>query len=78
MSIARTLLIAALLSLAHDVSDGGLGVALEEAARWSGVAARIDLGTAPTAWSAVVACPPERVGELAADGVVLTELGSVD
>ena len=34
---------APLLSLAHDVSDGGLDVALAEAALWSGVGAELDL-----------------------------------
>jgi phosphoribosylformylglycinamidine (FGAM) synthase-like enzyme len=34
---------AAGLSLAHDVSDGGLEVALREMAEWSGVEAELDV-----------------------------------
>jgi phosphoribosylformylglycinamidine synthase subunit PurL len=51
------------LSLAHDVSDGGLELALAEASAWSGVEARID-GEAPFG-SVVLGCPPENVEELA-------------
>jgi phosphoribosylformylglycinamidine synthase subunit PurL len=71
---------APLLSLAHDVSEGGLAVALAEAALWSGVGAELDLPAAG-AWfgevggEAVIACAPEDVGRLG--GVPLRELGSV-
>jgi phosphoribosylformylglycinamidine synthase len=71
---------APLLSLAHDVSNGGLAVALAEAALWSGVGAELDLPAAG-AWfregggEAVVACAPEDVGRLG--GVPLRELGVV-
>jgi phosphoribosylformylglycinamidine synthase II len=54
---------APLLSLAHDVSDGGLEPALAEASAWSGVEARID-GEAPFG-SVVLGCPPENVRKLA-------------
>jgi phosphoribosylformylglycinamidine synthase len=42
-------------SLVHDVSDGGLGVALAEAALWSGVGADLDLPEEPLAGAAIVA-----------------------
>jgi phosphoribosylformylglycinamidine synthase subunit PurL len=49
---------APLLSLAHDVSDGGLGLALAEASSWSGA----ELGSRDEApyGSIVLACAPER------------------
>ncbi|HET7046100.1 MAG TPA: phosphoribosylformylglycinamidine synthase subunit PurL [Gaiellaceae bacterium] len=53
------------LSLAHDVSDGGLRVALAEAAIWSGLGADVDLpGDEPLGGAAILACPPDRVGSL--------------
>jgi len=51
-----------LLSLAHDVSDGGLELALAEASGWSGHELRAD-GEAPYG-SIVLACAPERKQEL--------------
>jgi phosphoribosylformylglycinamidine synthase len=48
-------------SLAHDVSDGGLGLALEEAAAWSGVDAPLLPSGAADGLGVVVALPP---GEL--------------
>ncbi len=67
------------LSLAHDVSDDGLAVALAEAALWSGVGAELDLPEetwfAETAVRAVVACAPSDVERL--DGVPLRKLGVV-
>jgi hypothetical protein len=53
---------AALLSLAHDVSDGGLELALREAAEWSGEESDA-AGDAPLG-SIVLACPPENVEKL--------------
>ncbi len=50
---------AAGLSLAHDVSDGGLEVALVEAALWSGLGADVELPDEPLSGAAVVACPTE-------------------
>jgi phosphoribosylformylglycinamidine (FGAM) synthase-like enzyme len=44
------------LSLAHDLSDGGLAVALAEAALWSGVGASVELPDEPVAGAAIVAC----------------------
>jgi phosphoribosylformylglycinamidine synthase subunit PurL len=70
---------APLLSLAHDVSDGGLAVTLAEAALWSGVGAELDLPA--NAWfaegggQAVIACAREEVWRL--QGVPLRELGVV-
>jgi phosphoribosylformylglycinamidine synthase len=55
--------VAPLLSLAHDVGDGGVEAALVEAARWSGVGAEVDV---PERARVVLACPPERVGRLGA------------
>jgi phosphoribosylformylglycinamidine synthase len=48
-----------LVSLAHDVSDGGLELALREASDWSGVAFASP-GDAARG-SVVLACPPEQV-----------------
>jgi phosphoribosylformylglycinamidine synthase II len=53
---------APLLSLAHDVSDGGLELALAEAAEWSGVPATC--GGEAAYGSVVLACPPGVVERL--------------
>ena len=53
-----------LLSLAHDVGDGGVEGALVEAALWSGVGAEVEI---PDGARVVLACPPERVGRLGAE-----------
>jgi phosphoribosylformylglycinamidine synthase subunit PurL len=72
---------APLLSLAHDAADGGLAVALAEAAILSGIGAELDLPADPLAWfgegggQAVVACTREDVPRLG--GVPLRELGVV-
>ena len=63
---------AALLSLAHDVSDGGLELALAECARWSGVEASVD-APEPEGPAAIVACRDPGVLEPA--GVTLVALG---
>jgi phosphoribosylformylglycinamidine (FGAM) synthase-like enzyme len=61
---------APLLSLAHDVSDGGLALALEEAAAWSGREVRIEGELAePRAGAAIVACAPEHLAEIEAQFV---------
>ena len=73
---------AAVLSAAHDVSDGGLAVALAELALWSGVGASVEIGEDALDWFgeggglAVVACRPEDVAGLA-DTVPLREIGRV-
>jgi phosphoribosylformylglycinamidine synthase II len=70
---------APLLSLAHDVSEGGLAVALAEAALWSGDGAELDVPE--SAWftegggQAVIACAPDDVDRLG--GVPLQRLGVV-
>ncbi len=72
---------APLLSLSHDAAEGGLAVALAEAAIWSGVGAKLELATdAGTLFGegggqAVIACAREDVERLA--GVPLRELGVV-
>ena len=63
---------APLLSLAHDVSDGGLPVALAEAALWSGLGADVEL---PESGSAVISCAPEDLDRLG--GVPLLAVGVV-
>ena len=63
---------APLLSLAHDVSDGGLPVALAEAALWSGIGADVEL---PETGTAVIACAPEDLERLG--GVPLLAVGVV-
>jgi phosphoribosylformylglycinamidine synthase II len=70
-----------LLSLAHDAAEGGLAVALAEAAIWSGLGAEIEIEhDADTLFGegggqAVLACPREHVGRLG--GVPLRVLGVV-
>jgi phosphoribosylformylglycinamidine synthase subunit PurL len=65
----------------HDVSGGGLAVALAEAAVASGIGADVELPDDPTAWfgegggQAIVACAPEVVNRLG--GVPLRQLGVV-
>ncbi len=68
-------------SLVHDVSEGGLAVALAEAAIHSGLGAEVALPDDPRAWfgetggQAVLACAPEAVDRLL--GVPLRRLGTV-
>jgi phosphoribosylformylglycinamidine synthase len=52
------------LTLAHDVSDGGLEVALAEAALWSGVGADVELPDEPAVGAAIVSCPPGTLAGL--------------
>jgi phosphoribosylformylglycinamidine synthase subunit PurL len=69
------------VSAAHDLSDGGLAVALVELALHSGIGAEIDLDDDVLAWfgegcgRAVVSCAPERAESL--EGVPLARLGVV-
>jgi phosphoribosylformylglycinamidine synthase II len=60
-------------SLVHDVSDGGLEVALAEAALWSDVGAEIQLPPEPAGGAAILACPREAIDGLGS----LTRLGVV-
>jgi phosphoribosylformylglycinamidine (FGAM) synthase-like enzyme len=72
---------APLLTAAHDVSDGGLAVALAELALHSGVGADLELDDDVVEWfgegsgRAIVACPPERAEAL--EGAPLRRLGIV-
>jgi phosphoribosylformylglycinamidine synthase len=72
---------APLVSLTHDAAEGGLAVALAEAAIWSGVGAELDLDDGAEmlfgegGGQVVIACPPEDVARL--DGVPVRELGVV-
>jgi phosphoribosylformylglycinamidine synthase II len=72
---------APLLSLAHDAAEGGLAVALAEAALWSGIGADVELDGDATALfgegggQAVIACAAEDVGRLG--GLPLWEIGVV-
>jgi phosphoribosylformylglycinamidine synthase II len=66
---------APLLSLCHDVGGGGVEAALDEAARWSGRDADVDLPRDPIAGAAILACAPETVARLGSRGFV--QIGSV-
>ena len=72
---------AARLSLAHDAAEGGLAVALAEAALWSGVGAALRLpDDAPRLFGegggqVVIACAPDDVASL--EDVPLRRLGIV-
>jgi len=55
---------APLLSLAHDVSDGGLDAALREAADWSGAEPDVELPPPAPGGQIVLACAPEHVVRL--------------
>jgi phosphoribosylformylglycinamidine synthase len=66
---------APLLSLAHDVSDGGLAVALREAGDFSGVEADVELPDDSSGGRIVLACRPDRVERLGKKNIV--RLGSV-
>jgi phosphoribosylformylglycinamidine synthase subunit PurL len=76
-----------LLTLAHDASDGGLGVCLAEAAIVGGVGVEVHIEQDTVALfgegggQAVIACAPERGDELAAQsknlGVPLRQIGIV-
>ena len=66
---------APLLTLSHDVSDGGLGVCLAEAALHSGIGAELELPDGPLSLfgegggCAVIACPPDDVERLGSKGL---------
>jgi phosphoribosylformylglycinamidine synthase subunit PurL len=72
---------APLLTSAHDASEGGLAVALAEAALYAGVGARVELGAGALEWfgegggRAVVTCRPEDADRLR--GVPFRRLGVV-
>ncbi|MGZ4439361.1 MAG: phosphoribosylformylglycinamidine synthase subunit PurL [Gaiellaceae bacterium] len=66
---------APLLTLSHDVSDGGLGVCLAEAALHSGIGAELELPDGPLSLfgegggCAVIACSPDDVERLGSKGL---------
>jgi phosphoribosylformylglycinamidine synthase II len=64
--------VAPLLSLAHDVGDGGVRAALVEAARWSGVGAEVDV---PEDARVILACRPDQVGRLSDEFVEIGVVG---
>jgi len=59
---------APLLSLCHDVGHGGLARSLEEATRWSGREADVDLPAEPPAGAALLATAPDQVERLGSKG----------
>jgi phosphoribosylformylglycinamidine synthase subunit PurL len=60
---------APVLTLAHDVSDGGLVEALREAEQYSGLGADVDLPEPPGGGQIVLACAPEDVERLGTRGL---------
>ena len=66
---------APVLTLAHDVSDGGLPQALREAADYSGVEAQVELPPATPGGQVLLACAPENVDRLGTKG--LQRIGTV-
>jgi phosphoribosylformylglycinamidine synthase subunit PurL len=63
------------LTLAHDVSDGGLEQALREAAEYSGVEADVELPAPAVGGQVLLACAPEDVERLGSKG--LQRIGTV-
>jgi phosphoribosylformylglycinamidine synthase len=61
---------APLLSLCHDVGYAGLAHALDEAARWSGRKADVELPSEPARGAAILALAPEQVAKLGSRGFV--------
>ena len=66
---------APLLTLAHDVSDGGLGQAVREAEEHTGLAADVDLPEPAAGGQVLLACAPEDVERLGSKG--LQRIGTV-
>ena len=66
---------APLLSLAHDVSDGGVAVAVREAAAHSGFEADVELPDAARGGRVLLACAPDEVARLGKKNVA--RIGSV-
>jgi phosphoribosylformylglycinamidine synthase len=60
---------APMLTLAHDVSNGGIELALLEAAEHSGVAAHVDVPETAPGGQILLACAPENVERLGSKGV---------
>jgi phosphoribosylformylglycinamidine (FGAM) synthase-like enzyme len=66
---------APLLSLCHDVGYGGLAHTLEQAARWSGREAELDLPSEPANGAAVLAIAPDQLELLGTRGFL--QIGTV-
>ena len=66
---------APVLTLAHDVSDGGFPQALREAAEYSGVEAQVELPEPASGGQVLLACAPENVARLGSKG--LAHIGTV-
>jgi phosphoribosylformylglycinamidine synthase subunit PurL len=60
---------APVLSLAHDVSDGGIEQALREAAEWSGVEAEVELPETAAGGQVLLACALDDVERLGKKGI---------
>jgi phosphoribosylformylglycinamidine synthase len=60
---------APVLTLAHDVSDGGLEQALREAAEYSGVEANVELPEPVPGGRVLLACAPQDVDRLGTKGL---------
>jgi phosphoribosylformylglycinamidine synthase subunit PurL len=63
------------LTLAHDVSDGGIEQALGEAEEHSGLEAQVELPPAAPGGRVLLACAPENVARLGSKG--LQQIGTV-
>ncbi len=66
---------APVLTLAHDVSDGGIQQALREAEDYSGITAQVDLPEPVRGGQVLLACAPEDVDRLGTRG--LRRIGTV-
>jgi len=66
---------APVLTLAHDVSGGGLEQAVREAEEYSGIGARVELPEPSLGGQVLIACAPEHVERLGSKG--LQRIGSV-
>jgi phosphoribosylformylglycinamidine synthase len=66
---------APVLTLAHDISDGGIQQALREAAEHSGVEADVELPPGAAGGQVLLACAPENVERLGSKG--LQRIGTV-
>jgi phosphoribosylformylglycinamidine synthase II len=60
---------APVLTLAHDVSDGGVEEALREAAGYSGLEATVELPDAAPGGQVLLACDPDDVDRLGTKGI---------
>jgi phosphoribosylformylglycinamidine synthase len=60
---------APVLTLAHDVSDGGIEQALREAEEHCGVTAQVELPAPPPGGQVLLACAPENVERLGSKGL---------